>query len=73
MSSYRLNRQQLFANHPQAMHVSEAIMNIFVSIEMTGESVAFEQKFNYRRPMYSVLRYIWKIQAHQDKIKVSNF
>jgi len=66
----QLNRQQLFANHPQAMHVSEAIMNIFVSIEMTGESVAFEQKFNYRRPMYSVLRYIWKIQAHQDKIKI---
>ena len=39
---------------------------------MTGQSVAFEQKFNYRRPMYAVLEYIWEIPLHQKAIKVSD-
>lgn len=48
-------------------------MHVFVSIEMTGESVAFEQKFNYRRPMYSILKYIWDIPVHRRQIMVSQF
>ncbi|XP_035829834.1 ubiquitin conjugation factor E4 A isoform X2 [Aplysia californica] len=62
-------RQQLFETHPHIMQLGEAIMHVFVSIEMTGENVAFEQKFNYRRPMYTILKYIWDIPAHQEKIK----
>lgn len=33
---------------------------------MTGQSVEFEQKFNYRRPMYIVLDYLWEIEEYQQ-------
>ena len=44
-------REQLFTSHPASGHLVEALIHVFVSIEMTGQSVAFEEKFNYRRPM----------------------
>lgn len=36
---------------------------------MTGQSVQFEQKFNYRRPMYIVMAYLWKIPEHRQVFK----
>jgi len=33
---------------------------------MTGQSVAFEQKFNYRRPMYIVMDYLWQIEEQVE-------
>ncbi|GFS09230.1 ubiquitin conjugation factor E4 A [Elysia marginata] len=62
-------REQLFETHPHITFLAEALMHVFVSIEMTGESVAFEQKFNYRRPMYIILKYIWNIPLHQNRVK----
>lgn len=44
-------REQLFTAHPAASHLVTALIHVFVSIEMTGQSVSFEDKFNYRRPM----------------------
>ena len=60
----------LFANHPLINHLAEKLLHVFVSIEMTGQSVQFEQKFNYRRPMYLVLEYIWEKENHRNAIKV---
>lgn len=60
---------KVFQNHPLAKHIAEKLLHVFVSIEMTGQSVAFEQKFNYRRPMYAVLEYIWEIPLHRKAIK----
>lgn len=57
--------------HPLIEHLAEKLLNVFVSIEMTGQSVQFEQKFNYRRPMYMVLEHIWEITLHKTCIKVS--
>lgn len=57
--------------HPLIEHLAEKLLNVFVSIEMTGQSVQFEQKFNYRRPMYMVLEHIWEITLHKSCIKVS--
>ena len=62
----------LFANHPLIEHLSEKLLHVFVSIEMTGQSVQFEQKFNYRRPMYLVLEYIWEKENHRKAIKVKS-
>lgn len=48
------------------------LMHVFVSIEInetSGESVAFEQKFYYRRPMYIVLKHIWNIELHRSRMK----
>ncbi|KAI0207125.1 Ubiquitin conjugation factor E4 A [Lamellibrachia satsuma] len=62
-------REALFRKHPLAAHVAETLLHVFVSIEMTGQGVEFEQKFNYRRPMYAVLRYIWTMELHRDALK----
>uniref|UniRef100_A0A2C9LVW6 Ubiquitin conjugation factor E4 A n=1 Tax=Biomphalaria glabrata TaxID=6526 RepID=A0A2C9LVW6_BIOGL len=62
-------REELFKSHPHVTYIPEALLHVFVSIEMTGESVAFEQKFSYRRPMYNILKYIWSIPLHRRKLK----
>ena len=60
-----MNRKKLayysFAKHPCSSYISESLLNVFVSIEMTGQSVQFEQKFNYRRPMYELLDFLWNM------------
>ncbi|KAG8270116.1 Ubiquitin conjugation factor E4 A [Homalodisca vitripennis] len=48
-------REQLFKTHPHKSRIVESLLDVFVGIEMTGQSVTFEQKFNYRRPMYTVM------------------
>lgn len=50
-----------------------ALLSGFVSIEISDEAnnadvVAFEQKFNYRRPMYVVFKYLCTIEQHQRKL-----
>lgn len=42
---------------------------MFVSIEETGQAVEFEQKFSYRRPMYDVIKYIWGLEVHREKVR----
>ena len=69
-SFLKQKREHLFTKHPCAIYLTEALLNVFVSIEMTGASVQFEQKFNYRRPMYEILEYVWTIDLHKNKIKV---
>lgn len=64
------NRQQLFIIHPHRLQIIENLLELFVSIEMTGQSVQFEQKFNYRRPMYIVMKYLWKIDEHRNVFKL---
>jgi ubiquitin conjugation factor E4 A len=36
------------------------------SPSFSGQSVQFEQKFNYRRPMYTIMDYIWKIDEQRE-------
>lgn len=55
-----------FVEHPCAGYLSEALLNVFVSIEMTGQSVQFEQKFNYRRPMYELIDFLWNLPNNVD-------
>jgi len=60
---------QLFETHPLVEHLAPSLVNVFVSIEMTGEGVQFEQKFSYRRPMYLVLEYLWGRPYHRRILK----
>ncbi|XP_050536909.1 ubiquitin conjugation factor E4 A isoform X2 [Daktulosphaira vitifoliae] len=62
-------RQMLFLNHPHRKQIVHALLDVFVGIEMTGQSVEFEQKFNYRRPMYIVMDYLWKLDEHREVFK----
>lgn len=67
-NGFRLDTQ-LFYQHPHRLHVVESLLDVFVSIEMTGQSVQFEQKFNYRRPMYQLMQYLWTIEEQRECFK----
>ena len=62
----------MFTDHPLSTELIPTLIHVFVSIEISeasGESVAFEQKFGYRRPMYIALKYLWNIQKHRIRMK----
>ncbi|XP_068633346.1 ubiquitin conjugation factor E4 A isoform X2 [Battus philenor] len=59
-------REQLFKEHPHRLQLVPCLLDVFVGIEMTGQSVQFEQKFKYRRPMYLVMDFLWGIEEHRD-------
>ena len=67
LGSYQ--REALFQDHRHCLRVAQAILHVFVSIEETGQSVQFEQKFSYRRPMIDIIKYIWEIQAFKEKFR----
>jgi len=45
----------------------EALLQLFVDIEFTGDSMEFYQKFSYRHYMYAVLEYIWNMPLYGKK------
>lgn len=59
-------RPALFTQHQHRLHCVESVLRVFVGIEMTGQSVQFEQKFNYRRPMYVIMDYLWTLPEQQS-------
>ncbi|XP_073095807.1 ubiquitin conjugation factor E4 A isoform X1 [Manis javanica] len=63
------HRKRVFCNFPYAAHLAEALIKVFVDIEFTGDPHQFEQKFNYRRPMYPILRYMWGTDSYRESIK----
>lgn len=67
--SYRNFTEKLFQNHPHRLEIVPNLIKVFVAIEMTGQSVQFEQKFNYRRPMYAIMEYLWKSEEQKQCFK----
>lgn len=63
------SRTALFIQHPRAKDVVGTLLHVFASIEMTGQGVAFEQKFNYRRPMYAAMKFLWSLKQHRRQFK----
>jgi ubiquitin conjugation factor E4 A len=63
------HRKRVFCNFPYAPQLAEALIKVFVDIEFTGDPHQFEQKFNYRRPMYPILRYMWGTDNYRESIK----
>ncbi|XP_062872395.1 ubiquitin conjugation factor E4 A isoform X2 [Trichomycterus rosablanca] len=62
-------RQRVFCSYRHAPHLAEALITVFVDIEFTGDPHQFEQKFNYRRPMYPILKYMWGEDSYRESIK----
>ncbi|XP_071033652.1 ubiquitin conjugation factor E4 A [Parasteatoda tepidariorum] len=60
-------REKLFTSHHFVSEMIPTLLKVFVSIE--SHSVAFEQKFQYRRPMYIALDYLWNFDVHKMKMK----
>ncbi|XP_044525540.1 ubiquitin conjugation factor E4 A [Gracilinanus agilis] len=63
------HRKRVFCNYPYAAQLAEALIKVFVDIEFTGDPHQFEQKFNYRRPMYPILKYMWGTDSYRESIK----
>lgn len=42
------------------------------SFFFSGDPHQFEQKFNYRRPMYPILKYMWAKDDYRESVKVEN-
>ncbi|KAH0623396.1 hypothetical protein JD844_031669 [Phrynosoma platyrhinos] len=63
------HRKRVFCSYPHAAYLAEALIKVFVDIEFTGDPHQFEQKFNYRRPMYPILRYMWDTSSYRESIK----
>ncbi|XP_055912261.1 ubiquitin conjugation factor E4 A [Eupeodes corollae] len=59
----------LFTSHPDRLQIIPNLLEVFVSIEMTGQSVQFEQKFNYRRPMYAIMEFLWTLEEQRQCFK----
>lgn len=62
-------KSALFTSHPHRFEIVRNLLNVFVGIEVTGQSVQFEQKFNYRRPMYIIMEYLWTIEEQKECFK----
>ncbi|XP_043936826.1 ubiquitin conjugation factor E4 A isoform X1 [Protopterus annectens] len=63
------HRERIFCAYQHAPFLAEALIKVFVDIEFTGDPHQFEQKFNYRRPMYPILGYMWKSDTYRQSIK----
>ena len=50
------------------LEVVSTLLNVFVDIEMTGQAVAFEMKFSYRRPMYEVMKHLWQMDDYKKRL-----
>jgi len=59
---------RLFVSHRHRHEIAPTLLKVFVSIEMTGESVDEYMIYNYRRPMYKILKYLWNIEEHNRRI-----
>lgn len=62
-------RERVFCAYCHAPHLAEALITVFVDIEFTGDPHQFEQKFNYRRPMYPILSFMWGKESYRESIK----
>ncbi|KAM9318195.1 ubiquitin conjugation factor E4 A isoform 2-T2 [Pholidichthys leucotaenia] len=62
-------RERVFCSYRHAPQLAEALITVFVDIEFTGDPHQFEQKFNYRRPMYPALKYMWGKENYRESIK----
>lgn len=62
-------RERVFSSYCHAPSLAEALITVFVDIEFTGDPHQFEQKFNYRRPMYPILSFMWRKESYRESIK----
>ena len=61
--SFRMNTMEykadIFKKYEHKQYLVPCLIHVFVTIELTGQSVQFEQKFQYRRSIYAILEYLW--------------
>lgn len=72
LQKYHTSISELFHSHEIASHLLvRALLQVFVDIENSGDNeinIAF--KFNYRLPIYDVLKYLWPFPEYRKSIQV---
>ncbi|XP_011405143.2 PREDICTED: ubiquitin conjugation factor E4 A-like [Amphimedon queenslandica] len=69
-SSFVDDQRALFEQHEIAIrHLFPSLLMIFIDIEHTGDSMEFEDKFQYRLPMYRILSFLWNIPCYRQSLK----
>ncbi|XP_031636588.1 ubiquitin conjugation factor E4 A [Contarinia nasturtii] len=63
------SKSHLFTQHPHRLEIVPNLLSVFVGIEMTGQSVQFEMKFNYRRPMYQIMEHLWELEEQRQRFR----
>jgi len=62
-NSFRMSTMEckadIFKTYEHKQYLVPCLIHVFVSIELTGQSVDFYQKFPYRRSIYAILEYLW--------------
>jgi ubiquitin conjugation factor E4 A len=61
--------EETFEKFQMVSQLTLSVIRLFVDIEFTGDPHAFEHKFNYRRPLYPILRFLWEDQRGKNAIK----
>ena len=69
---YSKIKERIFHDHPLIEHLAEKLLHVFVSIEMRGQSVDSELKYNYRKSVHRVLQFILDIPLHRKAMKVQS-
>jgi len=52
-------REENFAKFRYVENLTHSVIKLFIDIEFTGDPHQFEQKFNYRRPLYKIMKFLW--------------
>lgn len=60
-------KEKLFMEHPNKAEFIEAILSIFVGIEMSGAYLRFGEAFSYRRPLYALMEYLFTMGVHRAR------
>jgi len=60
---------ETFERYQMVAPLTLSVIRLFVDIEFTGDPHAFEHKFNYRRPLYPILRFLWDDRRGKNAIK----
>uniref|UniRef100_H2Y6J6 RING-type E3 ubiquitin transferase n=1 Tax=Ciona savignyi TaxID=51511 RepID=H2Y6J6_CIOSA len=56
-----------FVDFQHVAYLTTSVVHLFVDIEFTDDPHQFEQKFNYRRPLYPILRFLWDEEQGRGK------
>ena len=57
-------------NFDNVKDLYQSVLQLYSDIEFTGDPQAFEQKFNYRRPLYSIMKFLWSDDRGKQAVKV---
>jgi len=56
-------------NFDNVKDLYQSVLQLYSDIEFTGDPHSFEQKFNYRRPLYSIMKFLWADSRGKAAVK----